>query len=165
MGAPGIGFGAGSDRTGVLGVVAGVCALIDWFAIVFTGKPVPGLIDLRLYYLRWRARALAYEALLRDEYPPFGDGDYPVAAEFKPVLEGRNRWSVGFRLILAIPQVVVLALLFVAWVVSAIIGWFAILITGRYPEDLWQFSEGFLRWSLRLRATCCCCTTPIRHSA
>ena len=68
-----------------------------------TGRANEGLLSLQQYYLRWRARALAYEALLRDEYPPFGDGDYPVSADFPAVVEGRNRWTVGFRLLLAIP--------------------------------------------------------------
>lgn len=152
VGGPGIGFGVGGDRTGVLGVVAGVCALIQWFAIVFTGKATSGLQDLQLFYLQWRAKALAYEALLRDEYPPFGQGEYPVNAQFNAVLTERNRWTVGFRIILIIPQVIVLALLFVAWFLTALVGWFAVLFTGRYPDGLWTFGEGVMRWSLRVEA-------------
>ena len=111
VGGPGMGYGvgAGEIRTGVLGLVADVAAIINWFIIVFTGKANKDLISLQQFYLRWRARALAYEALLRDEYPPFGDGDYPVEAEFPAVFEGRNRWTVGFRFILIIPQVIVLS--------------------------------------------------------
>jgi len=152
VGGPGIGAGVGSDRTGVLGVVAGVAAVINWFIIVFTGKANADLMSLQRFYLRWRARALAYEALLRDEYPPFGDGEYPVAAEFTAATENRNRWTVGFRFILIIPQIIVLLFLFIAWAVTAIIGWFAILFTGRYPDGLWRFGEGVMRWSLRVEA-------------
>jgi hypothetical protein len=152
VGGPGIGAGVGSDRTGVLGVVAGVAAVINWFIIVFTGKANADLISLQQFYLRWRARALAYEALLRDEYPPFGDGEYPVSAEFAAVTENRNRWTVGFRFILIIPQVIVLLFLFIAWAVTAVIGWFGILFTGRYPDGLWRFGEGVMRWSLRVES-------------
>ena len=151
VGGPGYGAGFG-ERTGVLGEVAGVAAFINWCIIVFTGKANKDLISLQQFYLRWRARAIAYEALLRDEYPPFGDGDYPVEATFPSVIEGRNRWTVGFRLILIIPQVIVLVFVFIAWAITAIIGWFAVLFTGRYPDGLWKFGEGVMRWLLRVES-------------
>src|SRR5512146_3280804 len=70
--------GIGSNNGGVFGTVAGIVAVIAWFAILFTGSFPRGLWDLSHMYLRWRARAIAYMALLRDEYPPFGDGgEYP----------------------------------------------------------------------------------------
>jgi hypothetical protein len=152
VGGPGFGIGVGSDRTGVLGTVAAIAAFINWFIIVFTGRANEGLLSLQQYYLRWRARALAYEALLRDEYPPFGDGDYPVSADFPVVVEGRNRWTVGFRFLLVIPQAIVLFFVLIAWVVTAIIGWFAVLFTRRYPDGLWQFGLGAMRWALRVEA-------------
>jgi hypothetical protein len=152
VGGPGIGAGVGSDRTGVLGVVAGVAAVINWFIIVFTGKANADLISLQQFYLRWRARALAYEALPRDEYPPFGDGEYPVSAEFAAVTENRNRWTVGFRFILIIPQLIVMLFVGIAWAVTAVIGWFAILFTGHYPDGLWRFGEGVTRWFLRVES-------------
>ena len=151
VGGPGYGVGAG-DRTGVLGAVAGIAAFINWFIIVFTGKANKDLISLQQFYLRWRARALAYEALLRDEYPPFGDGDYPVEAEFPVILEERNRWTVGFRFILIIPQIIVLLFVLIAWGITAIIGWFAVLFSGRYPDGLWKFGEGVMRWLLRVES-------------
>jgi hypothetical protein len=152
VGGPGFGIGVGSDRTGALGAVANVAALINWFIIVFTGKANNDLINLQQFYLRWRARALAYEALLRDEYPPFGDADYPVEATFPSVAEGRNRWTVGFRFILIIPQIIVLSFMLIAWAITAIIGWFATLFTAHFPDGLWKFGEGVLRWLLRVES-------------
>ena len=40
----------------------------------------------------------------------------------------------------------------IAWVVTAIIGWFAVLFTSRYPHGLWRFGQGAMRWSLRVEA-------------
>jgi hypothetical protein len=167
VGGPGlaIGFGGGLSRlgddgnlwigggaTGVLGVVAFVMAIISWFAIVFTGRQPKGLWDFASFYLRWRSKAVAYTALLRDEYPPFGDGDYAV--DFGPggFPAERNRWSVGLRLFYLIPHIIVLFFIGIAWVITAIIGWFAILFTGAYPEGLYRFAIGYLRWSLRVEA-------------
>jgi hypothetical protein len=150
VGGPGVGWGA-NNNTGVFGGVAAIVSVIAWFAILFTGKFPRGLWDLSHMYMRWRARAIAYMALLRDEYPPFGDDAYPV--EFRlDYPEARSRWTVAFRLILAIPQLIVFFFVGLVWFITAVIGWFAILFTGRYPEGLWQFGVGVQRWSLRLQA-------------
>ena len=85
---------------GVLGVVAMVAACISWFAIVFTGRMPQGLWKLNAFYLRWRVRAAAYVALLRDDYPPFGEGPYPAHIDLPPREVERDRWSVGFRILL-----------------------------------------------------------------
>jgi hypothetical protein len=57
---------------------------------------------------------------------------------------------VGLRLIYAIPQLIVLFFLGIAWAITIIIAWFAILFTGRYPENLYTFGVGHMRWSLRV---------------
>jgi len=56
---------------GVIGVVAAICALIAWFAIVFTGEYPEGLYRFGVGVFRWSTRVEAYTLLLRDEYPPF----------------------------------------------------------------------------------------------
>jgi Domain of unknown function (DUF4389) len=137
---------------GLLGAVALACAVIAWFAILFTGRYPAGLWKLVAYYMRWRVRALAYVALLRDEYPPFGDGAYPASLVLSPPDAPRDRVSVGFRFILAIPQIIVIWFLPFAWMVTSIIAWFAILFTGRYPPALYHFGVGVLRWNIRVEA-------------
>lgn len=147
----GPGFGS-SDRSNVLGMVAFIAAVINWFAILFTKKPIEGLMNLQVYYLRWRANVLAYAGLLRDEYPPFGEGTYPVRTEFPRLMENRDRWSVFLRPFLLIPHVIVLFVMYFAWFVTAVIGWFAVLFAGSYPASFWKFGEGVFRWSLRVEA-------------
>jgi len=137
---------------GVLGTVAAVCALIAWFAILATGRYPEGLRSLVTLYLRWRVRAAAYTALLRDEYPPFGDGPYPAELVLSAPEEPRDRVSVAFRILLAIPQLVAVWALGIAWFVVTVFAWFAILFTGRYPERLHDFAVGVLRWSTRVEA-------------
>ncbi|HEX3704640.1 MAG TPA: DUF4389 domain-containing protein, partial [Vicinamibacterales bacterium] len=64
--------------TGILGAVASLLAIISWFTIVLSGEHVQGIREITMLVLRWRARAIGYVMLLVDEYPPFGDGPYPV---------------------------------------------------------------------------------------
>ncbi len=40
----------------------------------------------------------------------------------------------------------------VAWVVTSIIAWFAILFAGTYPEGRYRFGVGTLRWNIRVHA-------------
>lgn len=145
------GIGLGS---GLIGAAAGITSIISWFAIVFTGKQPRGLWDFTLMYTKWRANASAYTGLLRDEYPPFGTGDsaYPVTFEVGDFPEERDRVSVGFRIFLLIPHAIVLLFIGIAWFFTAVIGWFAILFTGSYPEGLYNFAIGYMRWSMRVSA-------------
>ena len=151
-------WGSGGNRYdggvagGALGAVAAVLTIIAWFAILFAGQYPKGLWDLAAYYLRWRVRAVAYTALLRDEYPPFGEGAYPVTVDIQPPVAPRDRLTVAFRLILIIPHLIAIWALAVAWALVTTIAWFAILFTGRYPASLYEFSVGALRWTTRVEA-------------
>lgn len=146
--------GWGLDWTGggVLGAMAAVCALIAWFAILATGRYPEGLRALVALYLRWRVRAAAYTALLHDDYPPFGDGPYPAVLVLDLPNAPRDRVSVAFRIILAIPHVLAVWALGIAWFFVTVYAWLAILLTGRYPEGLYSFAVGVLRWSTRVEA-------------
>ena len=137
---------------GLLGAVAFICAVFAWFAILFTGRYPEGLWKLAAFYVRWRVRANAYVTLLRDEYPPFGDGTYPVMVDIEPPAAARNKLTVAFRAILVIPQLIVLALLGIGWFVVTLVAWLSILFTGRFPERLYDFSMGMLRWNARVDA-------------
>src|SRR5919106_771406 len=76
--------------------------------ILFAGTHIAGIREFTAFYLRWRARALAYVMLLEDAYPPFGDAEYPPSIGIVDPAGPRDRLTVGFRIILAIPHFIVL---------------------------------------------------------
>ncbi len=137
---------------GILSIAAGFCAILSWFAILFTGKHPKSLSDFELWVLRWQARTTSYVMLFRDEYPPFGEAEYPTDYRVQQQLENRNRLTVGFRFILLIPHFIVLIFLNIGWVVTTIIAWFAILFTGKYPQSLEGFGLGVFSWTARVQA-------------
>jgi len=137
---------------GLLGAVAVFLAVVSWFTLVFTGRQIGGIRQFTAFYLRWRVRSIAYLMLLADPYPPFGDAPYPTELEIADEAGPRRRLSIFFRIFLALPHLIALVFVLMAWCVTTIIMWFAILFTGACPAGLHEFGTGVLRWRLRVEA-------------
>jgi Domain of unknown function (DUF4389) len=125
----------------VYAIVAGVAVLFAWFAIVFTGRYPRGLYDFVAGFLRFVTRVTAYSALLCDPYPPFNGApadSYPVRMGFAGPLEHYSRLKTFFRLILAIPLLVLRYVMGLLLEIGAIGAWVVILFTGRMPRGLFD---------------------------
>ena len=136
-----------------LGVAANLITLIAWFVILFTKRYPPELFSFVVSINRWGANVTAYTFLLTDDYPPFSweANEYPVTYDVE-YPEGLSRWLIFVKLILAIPHLIVLALLFIGALIALTVAWFAILFTKRFPESLFIFLVGVLRWQYRVSA-------------
>lgn len=144
-----------SFRTGGLGLVgaaAYVLAIVSWFTLLLRRYHNADIREFCLFYLRWRLRAVAYMGLLRDEYPPFVQGSYPTSLEVVGPGDARDVVSIGVRPLLAVPHLVLLPFLLVAWFVTTVASWIFILVRGRYPDSLYSFAVGVVRWAVRLEA-------------
>jgi hypothetical protein len=139
-------------ETGLLGLVAAILAIVSWFTILIKREHIQGIREYTRFYLRWRGRALAYLMLLEDQYPPFGDASYPVSVTIVDPTAPRDRLTVGLRFLLAIPHFFVLVFLLTGFWITTIVAWFLILFTGRYPQALYDFGVGVLRWLIRVEA-------------
>ena len=120
--------------------------------ILFRQKYPRPWFDFQLAVAQFSARVDAYVSLLRDEYPATDDKQavtldiaYPDGAQL-------NRIMPLIKWILAIPHYIVLFVLGIIALIVTIIAWFAILIVGRFPRGLFDFSVGVSRWSARVTA-------------
>ena len=120
--------------------------------LVFRKKYPRWWFDWNLNLLRFSNRVAAYLALLDDRYPST-DEDQSVHLDFPyPDAHQMNRWLPLVKWVLAIPHYVVLFFLWIGALVSIVIAWFAILLTGAYPRSLFNYVVGVLRWNNRVTA-------------
>jgi hypothetical protein len=74
---------------------------------------------------------------------------YPLHLEGQ--LDGPlSRWMWLVKWVLVIPHVFVLVFLWIAFLAATVLAFFAILFTGRYPQGIFDFNVGVLRWTWRV---------------
>lgn len=108
--------------------------------------------DFLLELTRFQYRFSAYMSLLTDKYPST-DEEQDVHLELDyPDAEQLHRALPLVKWLLLIPHYVVLVILGIGAFFAIVIAWFAILVTGRYPQRLFNFVVGVGRYGLRVSA-------------
>ncbi len=134
------------------GIAAGL-AIATALMIVVRQRYPRWWFDFSRELARFEGRVIAYLALLTDQYPStVEEQSVHIEIDYPDVEQDLNRWLPLVKWLLAIPHFIVLILLALLAVIAVIVGWFAILITGRYPRGLFDFVVGVLRWALRVNA-------------
>ena len=165
-------FGAGRDGGGLffIGLASGLIVVPPMLTIVFREKYPRWWFDFNLAFLRFDNRVMSYLLLLSDEFPSTDDEQsVHLEVPYPDVSFDLNRWMPLVKWFLAIPHYVVLLILDVCAVIAAIAAWFTIVVSGRYPKALFDFTVGVMRWHNRVVCYAFALTTdcypPFRLSA
>lgn len=148
---------------GLWGVVASLAVIVNWFATLFAGKSTESLHNFLAAYIRYAIHVAAYALLAAEPFPDFmGKPGYPVDVEIAGPRE-QNRWTVAFRIVLAIPALLIAGALTAGTArtygaasayglagVAAMFGWFAALAQSRLPRGLRDAIAYALSYSAQL---------------
>ncbi len=120
----------------LFGIVAALALVVAWVVGVVLGR-IPGSFHRFLAaYTRYNTHLTAYLTIAANPFPGFtGNLPYPIDLEIAPPAK-QGRLRIFFRLLLAIPALVVVYLLQIVLYTIAVIAWFAALFTGRLDKSL-----------------------------
>ena len=143
----------GETITGSSGGIAAGLFTATLLMIVFRQRYPRWWFDFAREFARFSTRVFAYLVLLTDQYPStVEEQSVHLDLDYPDVEQDLNRWLPLVKWFLAIPHYIVLTVLFLVAIVVAVIAWFAILFTGRYPRGLFDYMVGVGRWGLRVQA-------------
>lgn len=125
--------------------------IANWLATLIEGESWESLHDFLARFVRYTTQIYAYANLAAEPLPAFdGKPGYPIDVEIPP--PGRqNRWTVAFRIVLAIPALALLTILagsgsfalgsgqrnvLPLLALAAIFAWFSTMVKGRMPRGL-----------------------------
>jgi hypothetical protein len=135
------------------GLVAFVVAIVNWFIALVRGRTPRPVHEYFERYARYATHVSAYVLLLADPYPRFRGwyGTYPVDARIDPP-KPQSRWTIGFRLVLAIPAIVFAYVLAVVAIVVAFLSWFVALAVARVPRGFQSLGAYCVRYQVQTLA-------------
>jgi hypothetical protein len=139
----------------VYGIVGLVLAVAAWVALLVTGRYPRALYEWNSGILRFTARFNGFLHLTTDAWPPFGWGEepnQPQRVSIAPRAESQSRLKVFFRLILALPLLVVAYAIGYLLEGAAIGSWLTIVFRGYQPRWLQNAIVLALRWEIRVGA-------------
>jgi hypothetical protein len=93
----------------LLGVPLFVVVFLQWWVLLFRGRPAQGLHEFTAGYIRYATHIEAFVLLAADPFPgfyPMSDKPYPLDLEIDPPAP-QTRWKTFFRVLLAIPAMLV----------------------------------------------------------
>ena len=148
----------------------GVLFIGPLLMIVFRKKYPKWWFDWNLEISRFTARIESFLLVLRDEYPSTDEEQsVHLQIEYPNAETDLNRILPIFKWLLAVPHYIILAVLGVLALLVTILAWLSILVMGRYPEGMFNFVVGVMRWGYRVAAYAFLLTTdrypPFRLSA
>jgi hypothetical protein len=139
----------------LLGIVFWFMSFASFFIILFTGVTPQWYYEWVVKLQRWGLRVGARLYNLADGYPAFGMNGTDDKTTFDLQFWQISRGQLLLRSLLGIfyvgiPHMFALYIRSIATFFLAMFAFFAVLFTGKYPENWHRFNTGTMRWGVRL---------------
>ncbi|MGA2548349.1 MAG: DUF4389 domain-containing protein [Rectinemataceae bacterium] len=139
-----------------VGIWACILAFLAFWVVLVTGKYPESWFNFQVKFINWSSRVNASLLNLTDEYPAFLPRGESAAVSF--TAERPAKISRGMTLVRALFGIIFIGIphgfcLFfrnIGTAVLALLAWFAVLFTGKYPEKWHAFNVGSFRWGNRV---------------
>lgn len=143
-----------------------VAAVLNWFVTLFRGTPARRLHAFSSRYIRYQLHVYSFLLLAANPFPGFdgAPGRYPLDLQL-PERGRQNRWKTGFRVVLAVPALLVNSALGYGLYAAAFLTWFVALVRGSAPWGLRNFSAYALRYQAQANAYLLLLTDAYPHAS
>ena len=143
-----------------IGIGAFFATWFGYWGIALNGSLSSGIARFLHNYLGWQMRITGWLAGWRDEYPAFATEEPEYKARViitEPTLERSRGLAVAgifffVKAFLLIPHFIVLYLVGIAAGIAGWIAFWIVAFTGVYPEGIFNFTVGSMRWATRANA-------------
>ena len=139
-----------------VGLWGAILQFVAFWVILFTGRYPQSMFEFQVGLMKWSLRVSARLYNLSDGYPAFGIKSTDDNTELEiPYPEKVSRGLMLLRLFFGIfyvylPHMFILA--FRGWFVGILsfLAWWVVLFTAKYPDFMFDWVSGQLRWQMRV---------------
>jgi hypothetical protein len=130
------------------GLAAFLALIVNWFVLLLRGRPSQLIHRFVGRLIRYQTHVYAFVQLVANPFPGFTGrpGSYPVDVNI-PAPGRQPRLVTAFRLILALPALMILGAIGNVATLAAIYTWFYALVRGSAPRGLRNLGAFSLRYS------------------
>lgn len=139
-----------------IGLWGAILQFAAFWVILFTGRYPQSMFEFQVGLLKWSVRLSARLLNVSDGYPAFGIKSTDEYTNLDiPYPEKVSRGLVLLRLFLGIfyvylPHMFILYFRAIFVAILIFLAWWVVLFTGKYPDYMFDWVTGQIRWQLRV---------------
>jgi hypothetical protein len=139
-----------------VGLWGAILQFVAFWVILFTGRYPESMFEFQVGLMKWSVRLSARLYNVSDGYPAFGIKSTDEYTDLVvPYPEKVSRGLTLVRLLFGIFYVYLphmFILIFRTWFVGILVflAWWVVLFTGKYPDYMFDWVTGQIRWQMRL---------------
>ena len=139
-----------------IGIWSQILTFISFWAILFTGRYPQSFYEFQVGVHQWSLRLNARIYNLSDGYPAFGVNATDEFTQFEIAYpESLGRGTALLKVFfgafyVGLPHGFCLLFRMFATQILVFVAWWIVLFTGEYPDSMFRFNVGTLRWMQRV---------------